>query len=169
MELLEYGKIVKIHGLSGEIKIFPYSSSFDNLDNIEHFYIKMGRSRIPEKYFVERKRIQKNSLIVKLENIDNHEMANSLVGKPVMVDISNLVEPGEDEYYWYQLKGIEVKTHDGKSVGIVENLMQSGAHDILIIKNGKKEYLIPLTDMFVEKVDLENNLILINPENGLID
>jgi len=169
MELLEYGKIVKRHGLLGEIKIFPYSSSFDNIENINCFFIKDEENKAPEKYFVENKRIHKNSIIIKLRDVDTPEMADNLVGKPVMVDVSALIEPDEDEYYWYQLKGIEVKTKEGQSVGTVEDLIQSGAHDILIIKNDKREYLIPLTDKFVEDIDLENGQIIINPLNGLLD
>lgn len=169
MELLEYGKIVKRHGLSGEIKIFPYSSSFENIDRIDCFFIKVAQNRIPEKYFVESKRIHKNSIIVKLRNVNSPEMADDLVGKQVLVDTSTLVEPEDDEYYWYQLKGLEVKTNKGLSVGKVEDLIESGAHDILIIKNGKKEHLVPLTDMFVENIDLEHSQIIINPINGLLD
>ncbi len=169
MELIEYGKVIRTHGIKGEIRIFPYSSGFHNFEYLDRMFFGGVDGEEPVEFTVENKRIHKRSLIIKLEGIDTPEMAENLVGRPVYLDKNYLSETDEDEYYWFDLIGLDVITPKGETVGIVVNIMETSAHDILIVKSGEDEYLVPVNDKFIKKIDIENSEITINPVEGLID
>ena len=69
-------------------------------------------------------------------------------------------EPTEEgEYYWADLIGMAVKNRDGINLGEVINLMETGAHDILVVRGEHGEKLIPFVDQFIDSVDNENRQI----------
>lgn len=168
MELLRYGKIVKIHGLGGEVVIHPYSSNLDNFDVLTEIYLGDEGSTGLRKLSVEQKRIHNKRIIAKLSEVNTPEDAEKITGQEISVDKSRLSGTDEDEYYWYQLTGLKVITDRGEHIGIVKDLMDSAAHDILVVRNGEKEVLIPMIDKFVKVIDLENSLIIITPIEGMI-
>lgn len=169
MELIEYGKIIKIHGIKGEIRVFPYSSDFHNFDYLARLFIRGFNGKETKEFTVESKRIHKRSIVVKLKDIDTPEMAGQLVGRPVFLDKDSLGTTDEDEYYWFDLIGLSVVTTEGVTAGTVEHLMETPAHDILIVKSGDNEYLVPVNDRFIKKIDIENSEIIIYPVQGLIE
>ncbi len=171
MELLEYGKVVKCHGLKGELKVFPYSSDPSNFQRLNTVYIypEDGQKGYPLAFEIEKKRIQKNHIIVKLKGIDTLQEAEKLVKKSIYITTDLLEETQQDEYYWYQLIGLDVYTSKGEQIGRVKNLMETPAYDILIINSEEKEILIPFNEVFVENVDLEKSKIVTNPIKGLLD
>jgi len=67
------------------------------------------------------------------------------------------------EYYWKDLINLTVVNLEGITLGRVERLMETGSNDVLIIKNNKKEYLIPyLPKRFVKNIDLKTKQILVD-------
>jgi 16S rRNA processing protein RimM len=86
-----------------------------------------------------------------------------------MVDTSDLLEPEEGEYYWFQLIGLEVYTTDGLYVGRVESLMDRIPQSLLVVKKGKKESLIPMVDSIVKEISLKDSRIVVSPIKGLTD
>lgn len=169
MELIEYGKIVTTHGVKGELRIFPYSSSFHNFNIIDRIFIENDKSTQPQEFIVEQKRIHKKSILVKLRDIETPEIAGALVGRSVFLNREDLAQTDEDEYYWFELLGLDVVSSDGKLIGKVEHLMETPASDILIVTSGNNEFLVPVNDKFILNIDIEKSEITINPVEGLIE
>ena len=97
---------------------------------------------------------------VKLAHINDRDAAALLRGYTIEVSRSQF-EPTEDgEYYWADLVGMVVKNRDGISLGKVVNLMETGAHDILIVRGEHGEKLIPFVEQFIDNVDNENRQII---------
>jgi 16S rRNA processing protein RimM len=78
MELIAYGKVVKPHGLSGEVKVLPFSGEFSSFKNFINLYISLEKNN-PPKFIISRSRNQKNYIIVKLEGIDSIDDASLLI------------------------------------------------------------------------------------------
>lgn len=169
MELIEYGKIVTTHGVNGELRIFPFSSSFHNFDIIYRLFIENDTGTQPREFAVEKKRIHKRSILIKLRGIDTPEIAGGFVGRSVFLNREDLVQTDEDEYYWFELLGLDVVTSDGRFIGTVEHLMETPASDILIVTSGKDEFLVPVNDKFILNIDIEKSEITINPVDGLTE
>ena len=107
MKLIAYGKILKPHGLKGEVKVLPYSGESENFKNFKSIYISLDNNG-PKKYSISGKKFQKNQIIVKFSEIENKEDAESLRGKEVFVDKQQLPSTEDDEYYWFELIGLDV-------------------------------------------------------------
>ena len=167
MEFIAYGKVLKPHGLSGEVKVLPYSGDTDSFKNFSSLYISKENEN-PPKLSISRSRKHKNTVIVKLESIDSIDDAEPLKGLTVFIDKSELPEKDDDEYYWFELIGLEVLDTDNNSIGKVKEIIDNTAQPILVIQSNSEEYLVPLVDKFVEVIDLENSKIIVNPVEGLI-
>lgn len=169
MGLISFGKISKAQGLSGKVKLNPFSRQLDNISTLERIFIIKTPGGSPVEISIIKSRIHKNSAVLKLEGIDSIEQAKNLVGQVVHVDISDLKEPEEDEYYWFDLIGLKAYTQEGEYIGEVEDLIDRSLQSLLVIKNDNKEYLIPFTEPIVSEINLEQSKIIINPVNGLLD
>lgn len=169
MGLISFGKISKAHGLKGEVKLDPFSRQLDNISTLERIFIIKSPGGSPVEISIIKSRVQKNSAVLKLEGIESIEQAEKLVGQVVHVDISDLKELEDDEYYWFDLIGLKVYTQEGKYIGKVEDLIDRSLQSLLVIKNDNQEYLIPLTEPIVSEINLKQSKIVINPINGLLD
>lgn len=167
MDLIAYGKVIKPHGLSGEVKVLPFSGEFSSFKNFSKLYISLENIN-PPKFTISRSRNQKNHIIVKLKNIDSIDEAEKLKGLMVFIDKEELPEKEEDEYYWFELIGMDVFNTEDELIGKVKDLMDNSAQPILVIKNNSDEILVPMVDKFVKDIDTKNSKIVINPIEGLI-
>ena len=75
---------------------------------------------------------------------------------------SALPKSKRGEYYWADLEGLEVVTVEGVALGRVSHLIATGANDVLVVKDGKRERLIPFVlDDYVKKVDFDTDRITV--------
>ena len=102
----------------------------------------------------------KNGHIVRLEHIQNPEDAHAFSGSFIGVPREALSAPenadnGADaEYFWHDLIGCEVNNLDGVCLGRVDHLIETGAHDVLIVKSEEGNHLIPFHEPYLQNVDL---------------
>ena len=102
-------------------------------------------------------------LLVKLRGIDTPEQAAALGRQVICVDRSTLPEPEPGEYYWHDLIGLEVVNLQGRVYGRVEQMQETGAHDVLDIRGGDSPVLIPfVVGEFVREVDLAGGRITVD-------
>ncbi len=169
MGLISFGKISKVHGLAGEVRFFPFSRQLDNLSTLERIFIYKTSGGSPLELIISKSRIHKNSAIFKIQGVNSIEDAEKLVGSIVYVETSDLNKLEDDEYYWFDLIGLNTYTDEGQFIGVVENLVDRSLQSLLVVKNEDKEYLIPLTEPIVKEVDLERSKIIISPVEGLLE
>lgn len=169
MGLISFGKITRAHGLAGEVKLLPHSRILDSFNNLSRIYIENKSSDTPQEFNIINCRFHKNTAILKLNGVDSVEEAMSLVGREVYVQDEELGELEEDEYYFFELIGLEVFTDDGDYLGKVEDIMERAIQSILIIRDEGKEHLIPIADPIVKYVNLKEGKIIITPVKGMLD
>jgi len=152
---LEVGKYVNTFGIKGEIKVFPYIGYFDKLKKI---YIKN------EEYEIERVRSKKNILIVKLKDIDDINQIEKFKGSIVTIDEGDRPELPKGKYYVGDLIGMEVYTDDGKLLGTLDQILNTGANDIYQVG----EILLPDIPDVIKEIDVEKRRIVVHLLEGLI-
>ncbi len=168
MGLINYGRITRPHGLKGEVVLIPFSRRPDNLPGINYIYIDREDSEEPEMLAVSGCRLHKGTAIVKLEGVDSIDDAEELRGAEVLVDMDELEGLEEDEYYWFELIGLDVYSEDGSFIGKVEDLIDRAHQSVLVVRDGEAEALIPLAEPIIKEIDLENSKIVITPVDGLL-
>ncbi|GAB6191546.1 ribosome maturation factor RimM [Desulfocastanea catecholica] len=161
------GKITKAQGLRGEVKIFSFSGQPENFLGYEELVLVSKTGTISPPLAVENLRIQGKTAIVKLASVTNRNQAEELEGRGVLLAKDLLPEPAGDEYYWYRYEGKLVSDMNGRNIGRVESLFNNGAQDILVVKSGKEEILIPIIkSIIVRETDEE---LIVDPPPGLLD
>lgn len=100
-------------------------------------------------------RVQGKGMVAQLPGIGSREQAAALVGRDIYVARSALPPAATGEYYWTDLEGLAVFTLEGRALGRVSHLFATGANDVLVVRSGGRERLIPFVQgPVVKSVDL---------------
>lgn len=143
-------------GIKGWVKVQPFSEDPGTLADFASW--RIGRGAEHTLYTVETAQDHGKALVAKLEGVDDRDTAYALRGMEISVARSSLPPPADDEYFWSDLIGLTAVNREGIELGKVDSLMETGAHDLLVIK-GKREYLIPFVGQFVGTVDVAGGQI----------
>ena len=164
-EYLEAGKIVTTHGVRGEVKIMPYTDTPELLAEFDRLFIGKAKDEV----YIERSRAFKNMVIAKIEGVDTPEAAEKLRNKVLYMHRDDL-ELDDDTYFIQDLIGIEVRDADsGQVYGVIDDVMQTGANDVYVVKGEGREYLVPAIADVVVSTDIDGNVMTIRPLDGLFD
>lgn len=163
------GKIVNTRGLKGELKILSLSdfASLRYQENNKVFlYNEKTNSRV-EMSVLKHQKISNFDYLF-LNEVTSVDDANKYRNFLIQVEIDTLPKLEEDEYYYHEL--LECLVYDSKNsiVGVVKEIMETGAHKILRIKGKTKDHLIPFIDEFIKEVDIKNKKIQIKEIEGLL-
>ncbi|MGA7179099.1 MAG: ribosome maturation factor RimM [Thiobacillaceae bacterium] len=150
------GRLGAPFGIKGWIKVQPYTETPDSL--FDYHIWQVGRNENWHEFEVEDAAVHGAGLIAKLAGIDDRNQASDLRGREIAVNREELPETPEDEFYWNDLIGLSVINREGIKLGEVATLMETGNHDVLVVK-GNKEHLIPFADAYVKQVDLPGRRI----------
>ena len=110
--------------------------------------------------------------VVRMELVGLRESADAKAYKSrlVLVEQDELAPLGDDEYYWYELIGFDVETDAGDPIGRVVELLETGAHDVLVVAApGGEQHLIPTAREFLTEIDREARRLVVALIPGLLD
>ena len=156
---LEIGQIVNTFGIKGEVKVVPFTDDISRFDDLEKVYVKTKKES--KLYKVEHARYHKNMVLLKFEGINNPEDAETLKNSFLEVDREDAIPLEEGTYFIVDLIGLDVYTDDGKLLGKVEDIYNTGANDIYVVKDELgKQILLPGIDDVIKEVKLEDRIIV---------
>lgn len=155
---LVLGKIVSVHGIRGEVKVFSYTDPPSNL--LEYRYWTLYRADEVRQVEMARGRVQGNVLVVKLKGLNDRDLACTYIDFEIRIPKHELPELPKGEYYWYQLEGLKVFNQAGLLFGRVDHLLETGANDVLVVQPCEgsvddRERLLPYIDQCVRHIDLD--------------
>ncbi|CAD5108103.1 ribosome maturation factor RimM [Zestomonas carbonaria] len=156
-DLIVIGKIVSVHGVRGEVKVYSFTDPIDNLLDYRHWTLRReGETRQVEQV---RGRLQGKVLVAKLDGLDDREEARAFAGFEICVPRGELPQLAEGEYYWYQLEGLKVIDQAGQLLGRIDHLLETGSNDVMVVKPctgslDDRERLLPYTEQCVLSIDL---------------
>ena len=166
-ELVAVARIAKPRGLKGELAADILTDFPERFDELVDIKAVMPDSTTRE-LKIEKHWFQSGRVVLKFAGVDSVEAAEELRNAEICIDEEDAVELDEGEYFDWDLAGCEVRMSDGSSIGIVRELMRTGATEILVVE-GDKEYLIPFAESICTEVDIENKVIVIDPPEGLLE
>ncbi|RYE78206.1 MAG: ribosome maturation factor RimM [Oxalobacteraceae bacterium] len=167
-DLVLVGYVSGAYGIHGWVRIKPYSSDGDALLAAKIWWLDK-----PDMHDVEmmQSKMHNDEVVARLMGVAGRDAAEALRGAAVHVRRSHFPALDNDEFYWVDLIGLAVVNERGESLGVVNDLMDNGAHPILRVEQpvaeGQKpapELLIPFVDQFVKTVDQAARLITVDWE-----
>jgi len=162
---LAVGRILRPRGLRGELKVEILTEDPSRFQLLETVYV--GPQFVP--YQLERARLHQDVLLLKLIGCDDRDTAETLRDMLVQVAVEDALPLKEGEFWTYQILGLEAWTVEGELLGVVREVLETGANDVYGVqdKNGA-ELLIPaLTDVVLE-IDIDAGRMLVELPEGLI-
>ena len=166
-EFIIIGKVVSTQGNKGEVNVLPLTDSIDRFKNLDNVFLRSKKSQTILN--VEKIRKRKDTVILKLKDIENIEEAKMIVGSFLEVERKNAVKLPKETYFIFEIIGLEVYDENNIFLGKVENVISTGSNDVYIVKGkNKKELFIPAISEVVKNVNLEKKRITINMVDGLI-
>lgn len=159
--LVVMGRIAAPYGVKGWMKIQTFSEAIDTLADYSEWYVKRGNDW--QLYTVADARVHTKVLVASLAGITDRDQALALKGCEIAVDRASLPTAPEGEYYWSDLVGLNVVNLRGEPFGTIEQILEAGAHDVLVVR-GERERLIPFVGQIVRHVDLASRTVQVDWE-----
>ena len=159
------GRMASAFGVKGWVKISSYTSPLGNILQYSPWQLRQSNSEkiIRTAEIVDAKTHGKG-LIVRCAGIEDRDQADSLKGLEIVVDRCQLPDPEDGLNYWADLEGLQVETAEGESLGRVEQMLEAGAADVMLVcgKDNSRHMIPFIRDEIVLAVDLDAGIIRVN-------
>ncbi|WP_266156821.1 ribosome maturation factor RimM [Dyella silvatica] len=156
------GRIVGLYGVQGWLKIESWTEPRMRIFDYQPWLLSSAPGTELEVKGVKG-RPQGKGLVAFLPEVTDREQAAALIGHDIYVAREQLPPPGKDEYYWVDLEGLEVVTTEGVVLGRVAHLFATGANDVVVVRDGERERLVPFVQgSYVRSVDLSGGRMVVD-------
>ncbi|MFO0691472.1 MAG: ribosome maturation factor RimM [Myxococcota bacterium] len=166
------GEIVGAHGLRGEVRVRIAGDGGESLLDLEALWLGRG----VDDATARRVAVlgggpgRSGEIRLRLEGIGDRDRAEALRRLVVMTERSQLPALPAGEYYWHELIGCRVESESGAVVGTVQEIWETGAHDVLVVVDeGGVRRLVPTAEALMKSVDVEARRIVVAELPGLLD
>ena len=176
-DAIEVGRVVGAWGVKGAFKVLPHARDPQALHSTRRWFLRPAEGKahtVPAVLHVSQAREQAGVVVATAPEIADRDAAEALSGACVWVSRASFPSAGPDEYYWADLLGATVRNREGLLLGIVEGLIDTGAHSVMRLSlpaDGASaadagadtaERLIPFVAHYVDTVDLERKQITVD-------
>ena len=166
-QYLDIGEIVTTHGVTGEMKLYPWTGFPKSLLKIKNVFFNRNHD-VPHEVLGIRS--QGNMILIRISGINSMEDAHRLVGTVVSADRNEIIV-AKDKVFVADLIGLEAVEHsDGRHIGTVSDVITGGVQDLYVVKleNGE-ERMVPAVPAFIKKIDFKNSRVEIESIEGLFE
>ena len=159
--LILVGRIVGLHGVAGEVKLESYTDPRTRIFSYQPWLLCSAGS--DREISGCRGREQGKGIVASLPDITDRDRAEALIGTEIKVRRSALGETKPGEYYWADLEGLEVVNLEGVALGRISHLLSTGANDVMVVRDGERERLLPFVlDDYVKTVDFDAGRVTVD-------
>ncbi len=160
--MIVLGRIIAPFGVRGWLRIHPFGDDPLSWGTISHWWLSLTADAPPDQwraYVPEAIKVHANSLVAKLAGIEDRDMSESIDGCFIGVLRDELPPVKLGEYYWDDLTDLSVVNLQGQLLGNVKSLLETGAHNVLVVASEKNERLLPFVEHVVKRVDVPGKMI----------
>lgn len=168
-DLVTLGRICGVHGVRGWVKIHSFTVPRGNVARYRRWLLSDGEGDALIPYDVEAAHGNERQVTVKLAGIDDRDLAARLIGRDIHVRRGDLPACGEGEYYWADLEGLDVVNQRGEALGRISHLIETGAHDVLVLAGDDRRMIPFVVPAIVTKVDLASGIVIVDWEESYWD
>ena len=166
-QYLEIGKITKLQGLKGEVRIQYYCDDAEMLEEFPELYLDKVKTPVT----IEKSRYLKSDVaVIKLKGVDTPEEAQKYIGKMLYFNRDDAELP-EDTWFIQDIIGLSVVDADsGRVYGKVDDIYQNGSADVYSVKTPEgKQLMFPAIPEVLLETDIDGGRLVIRPLKGLFE
>lgn len=158
--MIVLGRITAPYGVKGWLKLHPFGDDPERWREISRWWLGADENDFSgwRAWPLQSLRVQGKGWVVKLVGIDDRDGAEQIVGQYVGAPRNALPATEQDEFYWADLIGLAVVNEKQESLGHVAEMIEAGAHAVMVVKAGEGkevvERLLPFVGQVVKEVDV---------------
>lgn len=170
-DAVEVGRIADAWGIKGWFKVLTHSADPEALFLSKRWFLMPSERGAKTfsgvaKITIAEAKIHSNTVVATARGVEDRTAAEALRGCRIFISRSSFPAAEKDEYYWVDLIGLNVVNREGVNLGVVKELLATGAQTVLVMdfeQDGKvQERMIPFVSVYVDDVDLPNRRILVD-------
>ena len=160
------GRVSRPHGLRGDLLLESLSEILDSVHPGASVYL--GKRSEPSR--VASLRRHGRNYLMSLEGCTDRASAESFRGEEVRLRLEEAAPLSPGRYYYWQIIGLRVASDEGTVLGVVRQILETGANDVYIVQTESgKDLLLPAITSVIRKVDLEKGEIEVHLIPGLVE
>jgi 16S rRNA processing protein RimM len=166
---LVIGRVVRPHGIKGEVRVASYTSIPERFSWLERVYLSRDTEDVaPAAAPVVRVRFHKGQVLLMLGGYQDRGAAEALRGMWLLVPEAEGIPLEEDEAFYYQLEGLQVFSDEGVELGELVEVLETEANEVFVIHGAVGELLLPNIEDVVLDVDLDAGQMTVHLLPGLL-
>ncbi len=167
-EYFEIGQIVNTFGVKGFVKVKPFSDDITEFERLGKILVVKNKNIIEMK--IEEVKYQKDMVLMKLEGIEDMDMAERYKGCYLKIHRKDAKELEEGEYFIADIIGSDVYTDTDQYLGKVDDIYNTGSCDIFVVKDELgKQILLPRIEDVILNIDIEKQKVIVHLLKGLVE
>ncbi|MFK7803205.1 MAG: ribosome maturation factor RimM [Anaerolineae bacterium] len=167
---LVIGQITKPHGVRGELRVDVTTDIPERYNKLEKVLVAKNERQTPQEMEVESVRFHQEKVLIKFTGYNYRDQIEGFRKWLILIPTEEAIPLEDGEFFYYQLIGMEVVTDEGEAIGVVKEIIQTGANDVFVLATPEKgEVLIPDTEEVVKNVDRDSRKITIHVIPGLLE
>lgn len=156
------GKVGAPYGVRGWVKVHSFTEPGENLFSYP-LLLEVSQQHGWQALKIEEYKPHKEGFVAKFANVQDRDQAALVTNTKLGVAREDFPELESGEFYWADLLGLMVYNQDNVKLGEIVDFFATGANDVMVVQDGKKEHLIPYAlDLFVLQIDLEQKKMLVD-------
>lgn len=167
-DLILIGQVVRPHGLTGLLRIVSYAESKETFLRAGSVFLDKGEDELFERRVVSI-RAHRSVYLLKLSGLRSVDEAEFFRGAGILIGKDSVVRSDEDEFFWYELIGLDVYLITGQYLGVLKGIFPTGSNDVYVVENEGREFLIPAIHQVVKEINRAQKRMVISPMRGLLD
>ncbi len=170
-EYFRVGIIRHTHALKGEVKVFSTSSEKARFEKLKTVYLSKKADDFKKEESatvnIESVRYFNDLVILKFKEFNTIEEASKYVHYNIWIKRDDALDLKDGEYYIADIIGLDCIDDAGNNLGVIIDCMETGANDVYVVKNEKREIYIPAIKDCILDVDFEKNIMKVHLLEGL--
>jgi 16S rRNA processing protein RimM len=162
-----FGKVIKTHGIKGEISIRIDADDPSQYAGIRFILLDLNTGLIP--FFIESMKINQNKAYVAIQDVKTVEKALELTGFEIYLPLDQLPKLKGNQFYFHEVAGYKVIDQEFGLIGTIDRVLEYPNQSVFQVFHKGKEILIPIQDEVIMKLNRKSRTFEIKAPDGLID
>lgn len=153
--------------MRGLLKIRSYAASEATFLKAKVIYLRVQEGGV-ERWELLSIKPHKGHFLMELKGLQTRDKAEEYRDADIYIE-KGLLSKEEGEFFWYELMDLKVYLITGEYIGKICEIIETGSNDVYVVKKKEREYLIPAIEEVIREVDIKNNMMVIDPLEGLLE
>jgi len=167
-DLILIGHVIRPHGIAGLLRIVSYAQSRETFFQAGSVFIDRGNNEFEERKVIDIKP-HGSSYLLRVSDVNSIEQAEVFKAAKIYIRKDSLIKSDEDEFFYYELLGLDVYLITGKYLGVVKEIFPTGSNDVYVVEGQGKEFLIPAIHQAIKEINIAQKRMVISPIKGLLE